>query len=197
MAVEQQQQKTKRAVVDKWKKKKRFTIMGPKSVGNIELGETISEKPELLVNRVVKVNMGMTLNLLKKKHIDLSFKVRNVQGSNANTELVGYEEKASYLKRLFRRRSSKIEVVNFLTSKDGKRIKVKAVIVTMRKVENQKCKDARRILEAFLQKTVKANTAEAFMTLLIQKELLDELLPELKKVVLPKKAEVEMVRVMG
>jgi ribosomal protein S3AE len=81
-------------------KKKKFVIMGSKEVGNIELGETISEKPETVVNRRIKVNMGLALNQAKKKNIDLTFKIKNVQGSNALTEISGYEVKKSYLRRL-------------------------------------------------------------------------------------------------
>ncbi len=189
--------KPKRAVVDKWKKKKKFVIMGSKEVGNIELGETISEKPETVVNRRIKVNMGLALNQAKKKNIDLTFKIKNVQGSNALTEISGYEVKKSYLRRLFRRRSSKIESVQYLKTKDNKKIKIVSVIVTFRKVEREKTKDIRKILETFTAKLVSANNFDAIMSMILQKDILYDILPDLKKIASIKKAELELVKLLS
>ena len=189
--------KPKRAVVDKWKKKKTFKILGSKEVGNVELGETIADKPELLVGRNISVNMGLALNQARKKNIDLTFKIKDVQGSNATTELVGYETKKSYLRRLFRRRTSKIESVQYLTSKDKRRFKIVSVIVTFRKIEREKQKDIRKLLETFIAKTAKANNFDAIMGLILQKDILYEIMPEVKKIAAIKRTEIETIKCLA
>jgi len=186
--------KPKRAVVDKWKKKKRYILMGPKEVGNIELGETIADKPETLINRRIKVNMGVVLNQAKKKNVDITFRIKDVQGSNAVTELIGYETKQSYLRRLFRRRCSKIGSVLYLTTKDNKKIKFNSVVVTLRKIEHEKRRDIRKIVEDFIVKTVKANNFDALIGTILQKELLMDVLPEIKKIAGIKKTEIGQVK---
>lgn len=186
----------KRAVVDKWKKKKKFSIIGPKAVGNVELGETISEKPELVVGRTIKANMGQLTNQARKKNVDLTFKVREVQGSNANTELVGYEVKSSFLRRLFRRKSSKIETVQYLRTKDRRRVKIKAVVVTQRKVEIKKQKDIRKMVMTNINSLTRRNSFESFMVHILEKDVFYHIVKDMKKIAPIKRTEIQLVKLL-
>jgi len=188
--------KKRKAVVDKWKKKKTFSLIGPKIVGNVELGETVADKPEKIINRTIIKNMSQVTNNVKKRNVELTFKVREVKGSNAFTDLVKYELKKSFLRRLFRRKSSKIETNQYLTSKDGHKIKIKAVLVTMRKVETDKKTDIRKIMTDQIKKIVEENPAEKVFSIMFNKNLLYEGLSKIKKIAVFKKAEVELIKLI-
>lgn len=189
--------KQKSAVVDKWKKKKKYVINGSKHVGSIELGETVAEKPEQVMGRTVTVNLGTVTNQARRKNVDVTFRVKDVQGTNANTELSGFELKASYLRRLFRRRSSKIEAVQYIMTKDKRKLKVKTVIVTARKVQREKRKDVRRMVEELVARLANENTLESFFSIILEKDIFAEINSEMKKVVAVKKSEIEQIKVVN
>ena len=70
-------------------------------------------------------------------------KATRVEGSNVQTDLVGFEVK-NLLRRLFRRRTSKIQIILRLNTKDEKKFKIKYVIVTRGKQELSKRKIIRK-----------------------------------------------------
>lgn len=187
----------RKAVVDKWKKKKGYILFAPKMFGSGQFGETVAAKPELVIGRCVVVNMGSLTNQIKNKGTDLVLRVEKVEGSNAHTELVGFESKKGYLRRLFRRKSSKIEPIQFLATKDGKKIKIKTVIVTVGKRDVSKRKAIRRELEEFVKKTVSESTCEKLVELLLDKSLFNLLLQKVRKIVPVQKAEVEYFKVVS
>src|SRR3989338_5004185 len=102
------QPKTRKKTADKWKKKAWYTIVAPEEFEGKEIGETISEKAEMLLGRVILVNGRDLANQPKKQHIKIKFKVKTTSGNKAHTEAVGHIIKDDFIRRLIRRRSSKV-----------------------------------------------------------------------------------------
>lgn len=130
--------KPAKRTVDKWKKKIWYTIYAPPEFDRKEIGETISSKPELLLGRIATVSAGELANEAKKSHISLIFRVNDVKGNKAYTEVAGHEIKDSYMRRFVRRRGSKVEVVQEEPAKDGVVVKVKSVCLCAKKVTKAK-----------------------------------------------------------
>lgn len=186
----------RKAVVDKWKKKKQYKLFAPKIFGNMEFGNTVAIKPEQIIGRVIKTNLGSLTNQVKKKNVDVSLKITKIEGSNAQTELVGFEVKSSYLRRLFRRRTSKIESVLKIQSKDEKKMSVKCVVITFGKQELSKRKTIKKELVDYVTKTAKENSAEKFLEKIMEKTYFEELIPKIKKIAPISATEMEKVRVL-
>ena len=124
---------TKRTT-DKWKKKKWFTIFAPKLFDQKEVGETIAEKPETLIGRIIRVNARELTGNPKKQQVTLFFKIKDVQGLKAYTKLTGHEINPSFLKRVIRRRISKMETSQIVQLKEGEKARVKTIVITGRKL---------------------------------------------------------------
>ncbi len=191
------EEQKKRAFVDKWKKKKQFKLVGPKFFGNTEFGETVSVKPEQLVGRLVKINMSILTNQIRNKNTDALLRISKVEGSNAQTDFAGFTIKASSLRRMFRRRTSKIEIIDTLELKDKQKVKIKYVAVTFGKQEVSKTKVIRKELGAYLQKVASENSLEKFLELCMNaKELFSEIYPKIKKIAPISLTEIEKVKVI-
>jgi len=189
--------KKKRAVVDKWKKKKAFKLIAPKQFGNAEFGETVAVKPEQVIGRTVKINLGILTNQIRSKNTDAMLRVSKVEGSNAQTEFAGFNIKNSYLRRMFRRRTSKVELIENLISKDEKKLKIKFVAVTYGRQEISKVKQIRTFLKEHVHNLAKENSAEKFLELCLNsKEFFSEVLPKIKKIASINSTEVEKVKIL-
>lgn len=186
----------KRAVVDKWKKKRQFKLIAPKFLSSIEFGETVAIKPEQIIGRTTKINYGTLTNQVKKRNIDLMLKASRVEGSNVQTDLSGFEVKKSFLRRLFRRRTSKIEIILKLKTKDEKKLKIKYVIVTRGKQELSKRKIIRKDAVDYVTNMALEMNLEKFLEKALDNGFFSELLPKIKKITPISATEIEFTKVL-
>jgi ribosomal protein S3AE len=92
------------------------------------------------------------------------------------------EMKGNFSRRLIGRRCNKIDIVQFLESKDGQRLKVKSLCVTRRKVEKVKEKDISRELRKQIGMLVtKTNSDDVFDTVM-NKDLEKEMISKVKNI---------------
>ena len=188
-------EKTKVRTADKWKKKKWFAILAPSLFDQKELIETVSEKPETLNGRILKVS-AREFGEVKKTHISFKFKVFEVQGLKAYTKLLGHEVNQGYLKRLIRRRSSKIESTQTIQSKDGRKVKIKTIAVSMRKLTQKQKTAVRKIIEKHIREEAKKMDSENFVKELIFGNIVGKMLGEIKKIALMKRIEIVESRIL-
>lgn len=126
--------KSKRKGPDKWKSKKWYKIMASKHFNNIELAQTPGVDEEAVMGRVVSMNARDLTGNIKKNQLMVKFRVNDVQGLNANTELHSVELQPSATKRLTRRRASKVESVDNVLCKDGTRARIKTIALCAYKI---------------------------------------------------------------
>lgn len=152
--------------IDKWKKKKWYTIKAPKVMDGRDIGHTPAEKPETLMNRTILINSRDLGSAVKRQTVVLTLQVTDVQGLNAMTELTGFEVPAPLVKKLVRRRKSKVEVIQNVTLVDGKKGRLKTLVLYNFEMP--------RSVETKTRQIVTQETAG-----IVQNKHLDELLVEL------------------
>ncbi|MCR4368768.1 MAG: hypothetical protein NUV67_02565 [archaeon] len=184
------QPKTRKKTTDKWKKKAWYSVLAPAEFENRVIGETISEKPETLMGRTVLISGRDLANQPKKQHVQLKFRVIGTSGTSANTEAVGHEIKDSYLRRVVRRRASKIMSVKNYTSKDGRTFKVKIVIATERKASQKQKASIRRKTEELAALIIADFDSKKVIDELVFGTVPNKIYPELKKIVPIKRIEI-------
>ena len=153
----------KRKGVDKWKTKKWFTVLAPATFNNAIIAHTPGEEAEGLMGRTVHVSARDLTGNIKKNQLMLHFKVNNVQGLNAYTRFDSLEVQPSALRRLVRRRSSKIESVDDVMCKDGVKARIKSVALTAVKVSRPQQAAVRRVLKEEAQNVASSNDYEAML----------------------------------
>ncbi|MBU0635848.1 30S ribosomal protein S3ae [Candidatus Micrarchaeota archaeon] len=180
----------KRKTVDKWKRKKWFSIIAPDFFNREPLGETVSEEEEKVLNRTIVANAGELSRQSKLRHIQLKFSIHKTQGQKAFTQFKGHEIQDSYLKRLARRRSSKIQVVEELTIKTGEKVRVKAVTITSRKAAQIQKTQIRKIMKKELEDAAGKKTFEQFIQEIIFGTISSNIFKSAKKIVPIKRVEI-------
>jgi len=182
--------RVERRTTDKWKKKKWFTIVTPKEFSNKVIGETPAEKVKVLEGRVVKTNLANLSGQRQKRHISVSFKINKIEGSTANTILVGHEINSSYLSRMTRRRSSKVETVQTVITKDKQSVKVKTIAITARKAKINQKTAMRKIMTTIIADSANNKTCNQFVQELIFGMISTKIFADVKKIVPIKRVEI-------
>lgn len=175
---------------DKWKKKKWFTIFAPKLFDQREVGETVAEKPETLIGRVIKVNARELTGNPKKQHITLFFKIKDVQGLKAYTKLMGHEINSNFLKRVIRRRTSKMETNQIVALKEGEKARVKSVVVSGRKLTGIKGTAVRKVMIEKIAYSSKKRDFDDFVNEMVFGNIAIKIQNEAKKIGMIRRVEV-------
>ena len=183
------QPKTKKKTADKWKKKMWYTVLAPEEFERREIGETIAEKPEMVVGRLISISGRDLANQPKKQHIKIMFRVKTISGNKAHTEAEGHFIKDDFIRRLVRRRSSKVMIVKTFNTKDGKPIRMKVVVITDRKASGKQKASVHKKTEELSKKFVAEIDSKKIIDELVFGNLPNKLYPELKKIVPIKRIE--------
>ncbi len=121
--------------VEGWKAKKWYRVHVPESFGKAEIGSTITADPENLMGRVMTATLAEVVQDYSKSHIKMKFRINNVAGESAYTEFVGHEVTRDYLRSLVKRRTSRIDTVMPVITKDGKKLRLTTVCLTLSRAE--------------------------------------------------------------
>jgi len=145
----QQKSSGARKTVDKWKKKKWFTILASKIFDKKPLGETPGEKPKNIMGRTFKTTMDVVTGQRTKRDYVLSFKVNDIQGQTASTSISGFEVNKGTLGRTVRRRNSKVALHENLPVAGGEAVTT-VIVVTDRKATNAQKAGVQKIMKEHL-----------------------------------------------
>jgi small subunit ribosomal protein S3Ae len=157
-----------RKLKDRWKAKNWYNILAPASFDSVTIAETLSNSPEDLINRVTEVSLQDLTNDFRKSHVVLFFKVNNVEENNAHTQFAGHSLTSDYLRRMIRRRKSKIEGVYDVKTKDGALVRVKPFATTDKRIQNSQ----KRVVREAMKKTITDEAGKTIMSEFI-KNILD------------------------
>jgi len=139
-----------RRVKDKWKAKNWYQILAPPLFDNVPVSETLADRPNALINRVTEVSLQDLTNDFRKSHIKLFFKISEIEGGNAHTQYIGHTLTSDYLRRMIRRRRSRVDGVYDITTQDGAYVRVKPFASTDKRIQNSQ----KRIIRESMKKTI-------------------------------------------
>ncbi len=183
--------------VDKWKTKKWFTLIAPKSFNLKEIGETPAQKPQTLIGRVIETNLDQLSGNRKLRHINLKFKVTEVQEQKAYTKIYSHIIKIPYIKRFVRRKRSKIDSVLTIYTKANEKVRVSATTICTKKLNAKEETSIRKIMETQILNLVKRKkNYDEMVQDLIFGATASEILKKAKEIARIKRVEITKSRVL-
>lgn len=178
----------------KVKKKIWYKIIAPKSFGQKEMGEAYLPSADKAVGRTMKTNLRDLTGNPKDQNIYVDFKINSVDGSVLKTSLVGFSLTSSYVKRLVRKNSDRIDENFTLKSKDGKIILMKNLMVSRNKLKRSIRTALRKKLHELIKEELKKVDFESFITSLVNNKLRTELKKKLNKITPLKEINVRVLK---
>jgi small subunit ribosomal protein S3Ae len=174
-----------RKTVDKWKKKKWFTIYSSKVFNRKPLGDIPGEKLHNIMNRAMNVTLDVLTGQRAKRDTRVTFKVCDIQGQNANTRLNSFEMNRGSLGRMIRRRASKIAVVEKIPVQGGD-ARITLVAITARKATASQKTGIRKVMSQALNE-LKGKDFEEVSRELLFGNITNDIFKNSKKICLMKK----------
>lgn len=154
---------TTRKVKDRWKAKNWYTILAPSLFNNVPVAETLSEVPENLIGRVTEVSLQDITNDFRKSHIKLLFSVDRIEQNTAHTQLKGHLLTSDYLRRMIRRRKSRVDGVFDVETRDGALLRVKPFAIAEKRIQSSQKKLIRNVMKDVITKEGKSKTLNSFI----------------------------------
>ncbi|MBP2171979.1 30S ribosomal protein S3ae [Methanococcus voltae] len=188
--------KGKRMTRDTWKTKVWYNIVAPKSFGGAEIGQTPANDPAGLIGRVSEISLKDLTNDHSKHSIRMQFKVDSVSGKNAVTQFVGHDTTREYLKSQVRRRRSKITTIIDVRTKDGFKLRVKALVLTAVRARDHHKTEIRLKTEQIIRDMSKELTFPEFVHAMLMGAMGSKIYGECKKLFPLRRVEVYKSDVM-
>jgi small subunit ribosomal protein S3Ae len=173
--------KTKR-VRDKWRTKTWYTVVTPPYFGNVELGAIPADAPEKLIGRVVDSTLYNITNDFSHQHLKMRFQITELDGKNARTTFKGHEYSRDYLRSLVRRRTTKVDALFSVKTKDGFTLRVAVSAFTLSRIKTSQEHVLRHIMDRIMKEKAAALTMDQFAQEIVLGKIASDIYNEAKKI---------------
>ena len=173
--------KTKR-VRDKWRGKAWYMVLSPPYFGSVELGSVPAEEPDKLIGRVVDSTLYDITNDFAHQYLKMRFQIAEVEGKNAKTMFKGHEYSRDYLRSLVRRRTTKVDGLFGVTTKDGFMLRVAVSAFTLSRIKTSQERVVRGIMNRIIKEKASALTMDQFAQEMVLGKIASDIYNEAKKI---------------
>lgn len=173
--------KSKR-VRDKWRGKAWYMVVAPPFFGNVELGSLPAEEPEQLIGRVVEATLYDITSDFSHQYLKMFFQINETDGKTANTLFKGHEYSRDYLRSLVRRRTTKVDGLFNLTTKDGYKLRVAVSALTLSRIKTSQEKLIRNMMDETVKEKAAALTLDQFVQEMVLGKIASDVYNKAKKV---------------
>jgi ribosomal protein S3AE len=163
-------------------KKKWFNINAPKVLGGKTFGETYLADPEKAINRKVTTSLMNVTGEPSKQSVSVSFRITSKKGDALETSLTKYGINPSAVRKMMRKKRSKVDDSFVVKTKDGLIIRIKPVLITKGKTKGSVLAILKHKSREFIATTLKNRNFDDLIKGLVEKKFQKELAMALKKI---------------
>jgi small subunit ribosomal protein S3Ae len=167
---------------DKWRGKTWYMLIAPSFFGNIELGSVPAEEEEKLIGRVVEATLYDITGDFSHMYLHMYFQVNEVDGKTAKTQFKGHEYSRDFLRSLVRRRTTKVDGLFTLTTKDGYKLRIAVSALTLSRIKTSQEKIIRNLMARIVKEKAAALTIDQFAQEMVLGKIASDIYNEAKKV---------------
>lgn len=152
----------RKRIRDKWRGKSWYTVLAPPYFGNVELGTLPADDPDKLVGRVIDSTLYEVTNDFAHQYLKIFFRITDVDGKTAHTVFKGHEYSRDYLRSLVRRRTTRVDGLFNVTTKDGYRMRVAVCAFTLSRIKTSQEQAIRIIMKKIVKEKASVLTFDQF-----------------------------------
>ena len=171
-----------RHVKDKWRGKGWYMVVAPSFFGNVELGAIPAEEPEKLIGRVVEATLYDITADFSHHYLKMFFQVNEVDAKTAKTLFKGHEYSRDYLRSLVRRRTTKVDSLINLTTRDGYKLRIAVSALTLSRIKTSQEKIIRKIMDKTIHEKAEALSLDQFVQEMVLGKIASDIYNQAKEV---------------
>ncbi len=168
--------------VKKTKSKAWYTIISPEMFGSKEIGKTTAVDPDYLVGRKITVSAMEAANNYSKYYLKFKVRVDKVDGDKVLTSFDGSECMRDYISRMVLRHVRRIDTVQDLKTKDGKKVRVKSLAIVSKKMNSSIVKVVRKRIQDDVKELVDNSSLEELVNGIIDDNMKIRVLDDIRKI---------------
>ena len=157
-------------------------VLSPPYFGSVELGSVPAEEPERLVGRVVDSTLYDITNDFAHQYLKMRFQINEVDGKTAKTMFKGHEYSRDYLRSLVRRRTTKVDGLFSIVTKDGFTLRVAVSAFTLSRIKTSQEKVMRAIMSRIIKEKAAVLTMDQFAQEMVLGKIASDIYNEAKKI---------------
>jgi small subunit ribosomal protein S3Ae len=138
-------------------------MVAPPYFGNVELGSVPAEEDSKVIGRIVEATLYDITGDFSHQNLKMFFQVNAIEGKTARTLFKGHEYSRDYLRSLVRRRTTKVDGLFNLTTKDGFKLRVAISALTLSRIKTSQEKTIRKIMDRIVKEKAAALTLDQFV----------------------------------
>ncbi len=173
--------KTKK-VRDKWRSKTWYMVTAPPYFGNTELGAIPADETEKLIGRTVDATLYDVTGDFSHQYLKMYFKINELDGKTAKTIFKGHEYSRDYLRSLVRRRTTKVDGLFSIITKDGFNLRVAVSAFTLSRVKTSQERQIREIMTRVIKQKSQALTIDQFAQEMVLGKIASDIYNDAKKI---------------
>jgi small subunit ribosomal protein S3Ae len=174
--------KRRSRIKDKWRDKKWYKIVSPPYFGGVELGSVPADDPNKLVGRIVDGTLYDITNDFAHQYLKMYFRVEDVEGKTAHTVFKGHEYSRDYLRSLVRRRTTRVDGLFDVTTKDGYGLMLAVSVFTLSRIKTSQEHEIRTIISAIIKEKATSLTFDQFVQELVLRKIASDIYNEAKRI---------------
>ena len=167
---------------DKWRDKKWYKVVSPPYFGGVELGAIPADDPAKLVGRIVDGTLYDITNDFAHQYLKLYFRVEDVEGKTARTVFKGHEYSRDYLRSLVRRRTTRVDGIFNVATKDNYGLTLAVSVFTLSRIKTSQEHEIRVIMNNIIKEKASALTFDQFVQELVLGKIASDIYNEAKKI---------------
>ena len=169
-------------IKDKWRDKKWYTVVSPPYFGGVDLGSVPADDPAKLIGRIVDGTLYDITNDFAHQYLKLYFRIEDVEGKTARTVFKGHEYSRDYLRSLVRRRTTRVDGIFNVKTKDDYGLSLAVSVFTLSRIKTSQEHDIRAIMSKIVKEKSDALTFDQFVQELVLGKIASDIYNESKKI---------------
>jgi len=157
-------------------------IVAPPYFGNVELGSVPAGEEAQLIGRVAEATLYDITGDFSHQYLKMFFQVNQIDGKTARTLFKGHEYSRDYLRSLVRRRTTKVDGLFNLITKDGYKLRIAVSALTLSRIKTSQEKTIRQIMDKTIKEKAAALTLDQFVQEMVLGKIASDIYNESKKV---------------
>ena len=145
--------------------------MAPDMFNRAKIAEALSDDPDKMLGRVAEVTAQDVTGDFSKMHIKLKFKVNDVRGMDAYTYFIGHDMTSDYVRRMTRRRKSKIDTTIDVKTRDDFIIRIKPLAISGRRIRASQQSAIRLTMGEVITRFCSRNSLDEIVKVIIAGQL--------------------------